>query len=361
MAEHNTGHSPETPDTPRPVSLRDSQVPSPTPTQKPPRRSALIGLTVFSFLLVGLVFSGLISSCSSDVNTEDLQATVQALVTNQSGSAEDVNEDAVRAYVYEAVGTQIAEELSADEIRDLAREVAGTQVAMNGSTGSSSGDTGDGVSREDVEDLVNEAVSTQVAALIPTNTPIPPTPTNIPLGVAEDDDAFLGPADAPVVIVEFSDFQCGFCGRWANDTLPQILEAYPDEVKFVYRDFPIFGQDSIRAAMATECAEEQAPEAFWDFHNRLFERLASETPDPLSEETLIEYAGELDLDTDAFAECLSSERYFDEIASDYRAADAWGFRGTPGFVINGVVYSIGAQPFDVFDGIIQAELAALEG
>ncbi len=223
----------------------------------------------------------------------------------------------------------------------------------------SSGGSGDTLSEDDVRRIVAEAVGTEVALLRPTNTPIPPTPTIIPRGVAEDDDAFLGPEDAPVVIVEFSDFQCGYCGRWYNETLPLILDTYPEEVKFVYRDLPIFGEDSLRAALAAECAEEQGK--FWEMHNRLFARLNEEEKAALSEETLVGYAQELGLETRSFSECLSSQRYFDEVLLDYQAAQTYGLRGTPGFVINGVVYTIGAQPFDVFDRIIKSELARVTG
>ncbi len=239
--------------------------------------------------------------------------------------------------------------LSEEEVRQIAEEVVRTQIAAL-----PAGSGADGV---DVQRLVNEAVGTQVAMLRPTNTPIPPTPTVIPPGVAEDDDAFKGPADAAVVIIEFSDFQCPYCGRWYEQTLPRILEAYPTEVKFVYRDFPIFGEDSLRAAQATECAEEQSPDKFWAMHDRLFARLISGDSTPLSQETLVSYAQELELDTRSFAECLSSQRYRDEVERDYQAAVSYGLRGTPGFVINGVVYPSGAQPFEVFDQIIQSELA----
>jgi protein-disulfide isomerase len=176
--------------------------------------------------------------------------------------------------------------------------------------------------------------------------------------VAEEDDAFRGPADAPVVIVEFSDFQCGYCGRWYQQTLPEILETYPEQVKFVYRDFPIFGEESLNAAMASECAEEQG--AFWDYHNRLFDRLTNSEPANLTQETFVRYATDLGLDADSFSECLTSQKYLDEVVADYQAAQEYGFGGTPGFIINGVVYAIGAQPFEVFQGIIEGELERLD-
>jgi protein-disulfide isomerase len=196
-----------------------------------------------------------------------------------------------------------------------------------------------------------------------TSTPLPtetPSPTTIVItpDLAEDDDPFLGPADAPVVLVEFADFQCGYCEQWRRETLPKILAKYPTQVKYVYRDFTIFGQESLRAATAADCANEQGK--FWDMHNRLFDRQKNEEHSLLNDETFVSYADELHMDTAAFSECLTSERYVNEVLDDYRAAQQYGLKGTPGFIINGVVYTTGAQPFEVFDTIIQDELARVQ-
>lgn len=241
--------------------------------------------------------------------------------------------------------------LDSEQVRGIVAEALGTQAATS-NTGLQAFQSS--ANPDDIQSLVDQAVSTQVATLQPTVTPIPPTPTRVPNADAADDDAFHGPDDAPVVIVEFSDFQCPYCGRFYQETLPQILEKYPDEIKFVYRDFVIFGEDSARAAMATECAEEQ--DKFWEMHDAIFDsRQASDAP-PLSQETLVGYAEALEMNTTAFDECLTSERYLDEVTNDYQAAVGYGFGGTPGFLINGKPVS-GAQPFQVFDQVIQQELA----
>ncbi len=304
------------PETPQPVSLRSEPTP-PAPT--PPRRSRRW------WYVAGFVIAMLfLMACMLVTPLGDFGVN-----NNENNS---LNEDQVRRIVEEVVGTQIA--------------------------GASLGQTSGGASSAEVQQMVDNAVGTQVAMLVPTSTSIPPTPTIIPRGVAEEDDAFLGPVDAPVVIVEFSDFQCSFCGRWYQDTLPKILEKYPTEVKFVYRDFPIFGEESVQAAIAAECAGEQ--DKFWDFHNRLFERTVNREESPLNQETFVSYAEDLGLDTRSFGECLSSQRYYDEVVADFQAAQEYGLRGTPGFVIDGVVYTIGAQPFEVFDSIIQLELVKAE-
>jgi protein-disulfide isomerase len=305
---------------------------------------------------------------------DDVRSIVQEVVSAQIAAlpanggepvvASSMSENDVRNIVREEVGTQIAalptdmsvpvaaDGLSEETVRDIAQEVVSTQIAA---LPTSSGST---VSDAQMQQIIDDTVNTKVAALIPTATPIPPTPTVIPRGVAEEDDPYRGPADAPVVIVEFSDFQCHYCGVWYQETLPQILEAYPTEVKFVYRDFPIFGDDSVRAAMASECAEDQGK--FWEMHNRLFDHAVNQEQTALSQETLVGYAEDLGLDTRSFAECLSTEKYLEEIQADYQTAVNYGLRGTPGFVIDGVVYTIGAQPFSVFNEIIKGELAKSE-
>jgi protein-disulfide isomerase len=246
------------------------------------------------------------------------------------------------------LGSNGGDSVSQDDVRRIVEEVVGTQIAaLPAGSGNASS--------QQVQQLIDSAVGTAVATLIPTATPIPPTPTVIPRGVAEGNAPFRGAADAPVVIIEFADFQCTYCGRWYEQTLPTILETYPDQVKFVYRHFPIFGDDSVRAAMAADCANDQGK--FWEMHDRLFTRLENQEQAPLSEDTLVSYAQELGLDTSSFSQCLSSQKYLDSVISDYQTAQSYGLQGTPGFVIDGVVYKMGAQPFTVFDGIIKSELA----
>lgn len=300
-------------------------------TPATPTQTVYIVLTAAIFLVVGIMIATFLNRDS-------------------------VSQDDLKNSVNHAVGTSVA--LSAAQQPDyqpLIDAAVATQIAANAPVATASG-AGSTLTQGELQALVNQAVGTQVAALKPTNTPVPPTPTVIPADVSADDDPFLGPADAPVVIVEFSDFQCGYCNRWAQQVLPKILETYPNEVKFVYRDFTIFGDDSIRAAMAAHCAEESGK--FWDMHNYLFNGLASEPRIGLDEDSLVSAAGDMGLDESSFRECVASQRYLAEIIDDGRTAQSWGFGGTPGFVINGVVYPFGAQSFEVFDSIIKAELEA---
>lgn len=165
--------------------------------------------------------------------------------------------------------------------------------------------------------------------------------------ISLDDDPSMGPEDAPIVIVEFSDFRCPYCRRFHEETFPALWEAYPDQILFVYRDFPVVG--GVEAAQASECADEQ--DAFWDYHDLLFSgRLELGTSAYLS------YAEELDLDMEEFNACMDEGRYAEEVEADARYAAGLGANGTPTFFINGIPL-IGAQPLAQFQQIIDSELA----
>ena len=122
----------------------------------------------------------------------------------------------------------------------------------------------------------------------------------------------------------------------------------------MYKHFAILGPESNRAAEASECAAEQ--DKFWAFHDTAFERQHS----TFNQETLVGIAGELGLDTTAFEECLTSGKYSLQITRESQAVQSLGVRGTPGFLVNGLFVS-GAQPFEVFQQIIEEQLAAGDG
>jgi len=162
-----------------------------------------------------------------------------------------------------------------------------------------------------------------------------------------DDDPVLGDPDAPVTIVEWSDFECPFCARFFKNTLPQIKENYIDtgKVKLVYRDYPLGFHDPLatQEAMAANCAREQGDdETYFAYHDLIFNTTTGNGRG-LQTEQLYELAGQLDLDTAKFRTCVESEKYKDEIAKDMADGQAAGIRGTPGFLVNGQLVS-GAQP-----------------
>ena len=162
-----------------------------------------------------------------------------------------------------------------------------------------------------------------------------------------------GDPDAPVTIVEYSDFACPFCGRYWQTTLPGIKERYIDEglVHYIYKDFAVVGGE--RAAEAAWCAEEQG--AFWAYHDTLFSRQDQDRQRWGQVETHRVYAEALDLDADALVDCFEDRRHRERVVESTREAQELGGRGTPYFLINDVAVS-GAQPIDVFIEVIEGEL-----
>lgn len=164
-----------------------------------------------------------------------------------------------------------------------------------------------------------------------------------------DRDPALGPADAPVTLIEFSDFNCPFCSRHALETLPRLIDHYGDKLRLVYRDYPVIGGESSRvAALAANCAHEQ--DKFWEFHGLLFSNTAAR-----DRAAYLGFAQELSMNVDRFTECLDTERYASEINLDYIDGQGQAISGTPAFFINGARIS-GAQPFDIFADVIDREL-----
>jgi protein-disulfide isomerase len=172
----------------------------------------------------------------------------------------------------------------------------------------------------------------------------------------DDSDPFLGNPDAPVIIVEFSDFQCPFCGRFFQTAEPQIIEKYvkTGKVKFVYRDFAFLGDESEWAGIAAECAGEQGK--FWQYHDYLFQNQQGENGGAFSKTNLKRFAGTLGLDTAAFNSCFDSEKYRDEVLKDTSDGRALGVSGTPTVFINDRAV-VGALPFEEFAKVIEEELA----
>jgi protein-disulfide isomerase len=159
-----------------------------------------------------------------------------------------------------------------------------------------------------------------------------------------------GPADAPVTIVEFSDFQCPYCSR-ATSTIKKLEEAYAGKIRLVYRDFPLvqIHPQAAQAAEAASCANDQGK--FWEMHDSLFGQ-----QDKLSTEDLKQRAVTLGLDAAAFNACLESGRHRAEWQSDEKDGTRYGVSSTPAFFINGRLI-VGAQPYESFARVVEEELA----
>jgi protein-disulfide isomerase len=160
----------------------------------------------------------------------------------------------------------------------------------------------------------------------------------------------LGPASAPVTLVEFSDFQCPFCSR-VGPTLKQIRETYGDQVRLVFKHLPLdMHRDAPGAHAAAEAAGRQ--DKFWEMHDKIFENQRE-----LNAEKYKQYATELGLDVAQFEKDVASSEVKARVDADKREAASLGATGTPSFFINGR-YLSGARPFEAFKEIIDAELEA---
>ncbi len=168
------------------------------------------------------------------------------------------------------------------------------------------------------------------------------------------DDRVRGRADAPVTLIEYSDFTCGYCLKFFRETWPRIQAKYVDtgKVRFVYRDYPRADQGpGVNAAVAARCAGAQG--RYWAMHDRLFAEGGR-----LETAVFTRHAKSIGLDQQAFAQCLREGRYTESIFQDRQEANRWGFRGTPGFILmattseptekDPAIAIPGAFPFEVF-------------
>jgi protein-disulfide isomerase len=179
-------------------------------------------------------------------------------------------------------------------------------------------------------------------------------------GVSADDDAILGDPDAPVTIVEFSDYECPFCKRNFQQVLPKIKEKYIDtgKVKYVFRDLPLPFHEPIatQEALAAECAGDMGGDSkYYEFHDELYRTTKSNKG--LEQSQLYEIAEKVGLNAAEFKECLDTEKFKEEIEKDMADGASYGVTGTPGFFINGWFIK-GAYPFAEFEKFIEQELAA---
>ncbi len=172
-----------------------------------------------------------------------------------------------------------------------------------------------------------------------------------------DDPMALGEVDAPVVMLAYSEFQCPFCGKFARDTEPTLVEEYVEDgtLRIEWRDFPYLGPESTTAAEGGRAAAAQ--DSFWAFHDELYADQPSPNSGTIDADHLAGIAEELGLDVERFRSDMASEATRRDIARDFSQGQAIGVTGTPAFVINGVPV-IGAQPTEVFERTIEKAAAA---
>lgn len=171
-----------------------------------------------------------------------------------------------------------------------------------------------------------------------------------------DDPLAVGPVDAPVVMIEYSDFQCPFCGRFARETEQELLRTHVKKgaLRIEWRNYPIFGKESEDAARAAWAAGRQG--AFWEFHDRLYAEPRERNAGEFSRSKLIahaEAAGVADLDR--FREDMESDQAHQAVERDRQEGYALGVTSTPAFLVNGTPV-LGAQPTEVFDKAVRDAL-----
>lgn len=205
-------------------------------------------------------------------------------------------------------------------------------------------------------DFGNNNAPTPAAPQVPQQ-PQQQADPNARVDVGPGDMPILGDPGAPVLVVEWSDYQCPFCGRFFNETEPQIIEEYVNtgKVQFAYRDFAFLGPESIAAAVAGRCANEQGK--FWEYHDALFEAQNGENQGTFEDASLKSIAANLGLNTGQFNSCLDSRKYEDDVTADTSAGREAGVSGTPTTFINGRKLE-GAQPYVQFKTVIDEELAS---
>ena len=198
---------------------------------------------------------------------------------------------------------------------------------------------------------------------VPNNVPTNEEQTQID-SVSLDDDAVLGNKNAPVTIVEFSDYQCPFCRRSYTQVFPLLKENFINtgKVKFIFRDFPLSSihPGAVIASQAAECADDEGK--YWEMHDKMFDeqnKLGTGTV-PITLDDLKKWANELGLDIIKFNSCLDTQKYLKEVEKDFTDGASYGVQGTPAYFIGndkeGYKIISGAQPYQVFEQAINSLL-----
>ena len=174
----------------------------------------------------------------------------------------------------------------------------------------------------------------------------------------------LGNPNANVTLVEFGDYQCHFCHRFFHDTEHKLIENYVDtgKVRMIFKDYTIIGPDSVNAAHASKCAQEQ--NQFWEYHDILYSNWGGENNGWASMDNLLLFAREINMNESQWEQCMMEKRYQNIITTSNEDAKKLGLGGTPAFFIigpeNKITQVAGAQPYEVFEKIFDSELELLK-
>ena len=293
------------------------------------------------------------------ISLETLDATVESQLLELRQREDQIRRQALDNLIgqelirreAEARGVSV-EELTKTEVADTARVSTVEARAFYEANRSRFGNAPEaeaisqiveGLGRQREREL-QSAFATTLSAKYPVEVLLEPFRVVVDVGEAP----VRGRPDAPVTIVEFSDFQCAFCVR-ARPVVNRVREAYKNDVRFAFRHFPLaFHEQAPKAGEAAACAGDQG--RFWEMHDWLWEN-----SDKLAPAELKQHAAALGLDSAAFGECLDSGRHAGVVQRDTEAGAKLGVSGTPAFFINGRAL-IGAQPYEAFVRLIEEEL-----
>ena len=165
-----------------------------------------------------------------------------------------------------------------------------------------------------------------------------------------------GNPNAKITIVEFGDYQCTFCYKFHDETMKKINDKYikTENVNFIYKDFPLNGEQSILASEASYCAQKQ--NKFWEYHNTLYNNWGGENTGWITENVLLGFARDLEMNLDDFSQCLENSEFRQKVLDNEQFGREIGINATPSFLIfndNEIYRIIGAQPFEKFEQAFQ--------
>ena len=182
---------------------------------------------------------------------------------------------------------------------------------------------------------------------------------NIPINLTNGSPV-LGSASAPITIVEFGDYQCEMCYHWYHNTRADVIDSYVETGKanLVFMDLPFLGRDSVTAARATYCADDQGK--YWEYHETLYNFQEAIDNGWASKDRLVSFAFDLNMNMDLFSNCIDSGKHTDRIKANYDESQRLGAEATPTFLIissDGTIKKIsGAQPYSIFSQVIEPML-----
>ena len=178
--------------------------------------------------------------------------------------------------------------------------------------------------------------------------------------ITDNSSPILGSKDAPITMIEFGDYQCFYCNKFYHTTEPDIVKNYINtgKVRMIFKDYTIIGQDSVNAAHAAHCAQEQGK--FWQYHDALYDNWSGENTGWASSNNLVGFAKQVGLNVDQFNQCMTQSKYISTVQGSVSNARDLGLTGTPDFFIiapdNSITKVVGAEPFETFDEIFKSKL-----